>query len=86
MMGLRIISKRILISAKIRATAARATTATLSRTRIAWTPLDGQRGVGHRMFFWSLSGNSYQEGSLRNTPPAATPDVTPMKPARCCYV
>jgi hypothetical protein len=22
-------------------------------------PLDGQRGVGHRMFFWSLSGNSY---------------------------
>ncbi len=23
-------------------------------------PLDGQRGVGHRTFFWSLSGNSYQ--------------------------
>jgi quercetin dioxygenase-like cupin family protein len=23
-------------------------------------PLDGQRGVGHRTFFWNLSGNSYQ--------------------------
>ena len=23
-------------------------------------PLDGQRGVGHRTFFWSLSGNSFQ--------------------------
>jgi mannose-6-phosphate isomerase-like protein (cupin superfamily) len=23
-------------------------------------PLDGQRGVGHRTFFWNLSGNSFQ--------------------------